>query len=258
MIRRLARVGALGAGILLIGVLAGAGLVTADRAIAAEGDPEGNLSVVITDDETDPTPTPTPSPVPTMPPGANPPGPPKPGDVEQEVIINPDDADDALGDDPSDFAGKLAMSGLTASVSPSFAPDNGTVTLIFTVRNTSATPFDSTARFWITNAVGARIADQRGVEVKGLAAGETRRVKATFGALGQHTMLTGYVKLTPPKSVEGQKLSPLTRNTLIVLPPLLGLSVLGGLAGVGGLLWWVLGPRGLGLIRFFGVARVAA
>ncbi|WP_166878430.1 hypothetical protein [Salinibacterium sp. ZJ450] len=251
---------ALGVSILVVAAIASLAATTVGRAVAAEPEADSNLSVTVTEEPVPtpiatPTASPTPSPTttprpsgpPATPPGRDPdrnPGRPPGGDVEQETITDPAEAEEALGDKPSDLGGILALSGLTATVSPTFTPENGSITLSFTVRNTSSTTFNSTARFWITNAVGARIAEEQHVRVNKLEPKETRRISVTFSSLGQFGVLNGFLQFTPPKQVENTQLSTITRDTLIVLPPLFGLSVVAGLGGLGGLLWWGSGARG--------------
>jgi len=163
------------------------------------------------------------------------------GSVVQETLTDPTDADDALGEDPFSLGGVLYLSGLTSSVSPSFTPANGTVTLMLTVRNSSSTTFDSKARFWLENAANVRVSQVNGVRIGDLEPEETRRISVTLRDLGQWTLLHGYVTLTPPKVVEGTPLKPITRDTMVALPPLFGISVGGGAAALAGAAWWL--PR---------------
>ncbi|WP_157156889.1 hypothetical protein [Diaminobutyricimonas sp. LJ205] len=247
------------AAVLVVAVL---GVALSSGSARADDEVNGNLSVVV-DDGTTPTPTPSGSAPPTTPPSPpnrpiTPPGQDKKNQpspvVEQETMTNPGEADEALGDDPSDLGGILWVSGLTAVGEPSFAPENGTVQLTFTLRNTSSTQFNSRARFWITNALGARIAEERHVRVDDLEPDETRRVSVTFAGLAQHAMLTGHVQLTPPAQVEKTKLSSFTRDTLVFFPPLFGMSVAGGVGALGGLVWWAFGatPHGPARLRPLG------
>jgi hypothetical protein len=217
---------------------------------AAETIDEGNITVDVTDG-VEPTPRPAFTP-PGPPPGRPPVNPPRPGppvaaDVTQATIPDPVGADEALGEDPAVAGGILAMSGLTATASPSIAIGNGYVTLDFVVRNTSATAFDSTARFWIDNAVGGRIVDVDDVAVAALEPDETRRVQVRIDGLGQHFVLHAHVTLTPPDTVEGVELDAITRDTTIAVPPLFVLSLVSGIGAASGLLWWLFSRRGLGL-----------
>ena len=213
---------------------------------AAETIDEGNITVDVTDGVE---PTPRPTFTPPGPPPVNPPrpGPPVAADVTQATIPDPVGADEALGEDPAVAGGILAMSGLTATASPSIAIGNGYVTLDFVVRNTSATAFDSTARFWIDNAVGGRIVEVDDAAVAALEPGETRRVQVRIDGLGQHFVLHAHVTLTPPDTVEGVELDAITRDTTIAVPPLFVLSLVSGIGAASGLLWWLFSRRGLGL-----------
>lgn len=210
-------------------VVAGLG----SAALAAE-DPEGvDISIDVLGP---PAATPPATPPPTPPRGNTPRG----GTVTQETISLPTEADAALGDEPFDLGGVLYVSGLTGSASPTLHPDNGVVKLKITVRNTSETSFDSSLRFWLENAVGAKVAEVKGVRVKALEPGETRTITASMRRLGQWTMLHAHATLTPPKVVDGTALVPLTRDTVVTLPPLFGLSIGGALGVLGGLIWWAL------------------
>jgi hypothetical protein len=234
----------LGVGALLLALVAITGSV-ADRAVAEEEEPGGSLSVVVTDDSEQ---TPTPSPSATPLPPAPVQGGPKAPVAGQQTITEPAEVEEALGDNPFELGGILSVSGLTASASPSFIPANGDVWLTFTVRNNSATAFDSTAVFWVDNVFDSRISARTTVRLDGLAPDETRRVSVSFSGLGQHTVLQGNVRLTPPETVEGTELSPLQRDTLFMLPPLFALAVGVALAITAWLLSRLLGPRGLGLV----------
>ncbi len=261
--RRIPRRASAGGGVLLLVSVVVFGLWIAEPVWGVDEDPDGNLSVVVTDgDESPASPSPTArpsaSPTPVSPVSSPPPrrsnGSPSSGNVEQVTVTSSGTAD-ALGSDPIVVDGILSVSRLLASVEPSFTPGNGVVSLSFTVRNSSSTPFDATARFWIENAVGARVASTDDIAVNGLEPGETRRVIARIDGLGQYTYLTGHVTFTPPDEVEGTPLEPLSRDTIIVLPPLFSLAVGGGLAAIGGLTWWLVGPRGIRLLFTPGLAK---
>lgn len=231
-------------------VLTSAGVV-AQPALADTTD-DGNLVVDVTDG-VEPSPSPTRTPGPPFTPPGPPPVPPRKGtppkgDVTQATIPDPDAADDALVDEVV-VGGALAMSGLTATASPSFAIGNGTLELSFVVRNTSDEAFDSTARFWVVDVLGSRIADIADVQVDGLEPDETRRVLVRIEGVGQHTVYRTYVTLTPPATIAGVPLTPVTRNAAVVVAPLFSMSLVSGIAALSGLAWWVVSPRGLG-VRF--------
>jgi hypothetical protein len=158
---------------------------------------------------------------------------------------------------PGDFdlGGIVYVSGLTSHYIWSPNPTQSTAVLRFTVRNVSKTTFDSTARFWIDTTFGSRVSEVRGVAIMALRPGESRVVSATLGGLGQWTVLHGHVTFTPPPSVEGVTLAPITRDTFLFIPPLVagGIGVVGGLVGVTAFLIVKFGwlARLLGLAKAF-------
>lgn len=250
------------AGVILAATLSvGAAGAAVHPAAAADTDADGNVTVDVTDGvEPSPSPTRTPGP-PFTPPGPPPFTPsvtPPRGSqltpaVTQATILDPAAADDTLGDDAITTGGILGMSGLSASATPSFEPGNGTLTLSFVVRNTSTSTFDSTARFWVNNLAGGRLADIEDVDVDNLEPDETRRVVVRIEGLGQHVVLRNYVTLTPPQTVDGMPLSIMNRNTTVAVPPLFSVSLVGGASALSGLAWWMFSSRGLGLrFRRFG------
>ncbi len=249
-------VGSVGA-ILAATLSIGAAGAVVRPAAAADTDSDGNVTVDVTDGvEPSPSPTRTPGP-PFTPPGPPPFTPPRGPQVTpavmQATILDPAAADDALGGDAITTGGILGMSGLSASATPSFALGNGTLTLSFVVRNTSTSTFDSTARFWVNNVGGGRLADIENVDVDNLEPDETRRVVVRVDGLGQHVVLRAYVTLTAPQTVDGVPLSALTRNTTVAIPPLFGISLVSGVGALSGLAWWTFSSRGLGLqFRRFG------
>ncbi|MBW9121221.1 hypothetical protein JNB63_14070 [Microbacterium trichothecenolyticum] len=251
----------LAAGLVVVALSAGAGgAASAAVRFTDERDPQGNLTVEVADGSPNPTPSPTRTNgngPPFTPPGPSSTTPPRlPGrvtpatvtpQVTQATIPDPVDADEALGDDPVSTGGVLAMSGITATVEPSLEVGNGTLTLDVVVRNTSDSTFDSTAHFWIDHVAGGILVDLDEVDVDALAPDETRRVMVEVDGLGQHVVLRTYMTLTPPESLDGMPLSPLSRNKVVVIPPLFAMSVASGIVAIGGLMWWAVSPRGLGL-----------
>lgn len=215
------------------------------EATADSTDDQGNLIVDVTDGRPV---RPVPVPRPVTPPG--PPAPPQAGPSvtgsdTQATIPDPVAADDAL-DDPV-TSGPIAMSGLSAEASPSLGVGNGSITLSFVVRNNASRPIDATATFWIADVFGNTIVRVEEVEVDALDAGETRRVLVTIDGLGQHVVLRNYVTFVPPATIDDEPVSPLSRNTVVVVPPLFSLALLVGIGAAGCAVWWAVGPRGLGL-----------
>jgi hypothetical protein len=243
-------------GAVIVALITGVLFIGTATASVASTTGGGNLTVDVTDEVTA-SPSPTPSPSASIPRPASPVSPPStpsinPGPAQapvtsqptQATIPNPQTADDALGADATSTGEMLTMSGLSVTAEPSFAIGNGSLVLSFVVRNTWREPMSLSARFWVDNLIGMRLADVADVQVADLQPDETRRVQVRIDGLGQHIVLRNYVTLTPPTSVGGAELDSMTRNTMIVVPPLFTMSVVGGLAAVGGLVWWLVARQG--------------
>lgn len=227
-------------------------LIAAEQSAVAGTTEDRNLTVEIVDDVR-PTPSPSGTPTPTTsgsPPPTAPVRPSGPGTTSavatQATIPGPAGAEEALGEEPVSIGGLLSMSGLSAEASPSLDIGNGAVALSFVVRNTSRESIDASARFWVDSEIGLTVADVPDVRIEGLAPDETRRVQVRISGIGQHVVLHNHATLTPPETVEGMPLEPLTRDVTIVVPPLFSMSVIGGVGALGGLAWWVFSMQGLG------------
>ncbi|SIS14946.1 hypothetical protein [Microbacterium sp. RURRCA19A] len=123
-------------------------------------------------------------------------------------------------------AGMLYVGGLNGSTAPSVNPGDGTVDLWFTVRNASKSVIDATAEFSLDGALFSNRLDTTSeVAITALHPGETRVVAASLHGAGQWTLLTGHVTLTPPESVDGTALAPVTRDGFFLLFPWLILSI---------------------------------
>lgn len=117
-------------------------------------------------------------------------------------------------------AGMMYVGGLNGGTVPSFNPADGTVDLWFTVRNASTSVIDASAQFWIDGAIFSnRLGTVDDVPIAALQPGETRVVSASLHGAGQWTLISGHVTLTPPDSVDGTALSPVTRDGLFLLFP---------------------------------------
>ncbi len=252
----------LGAASLLVAMSLSVGAVAAAEASVDDPEVDGTLSVEVTDGS--PTPTPTPSSTPTtratvIPPRSSSAGNSSTGGsstsvATQATIPNPTTADDALGADPAVVDGVLAMSGLSASASPSIEIGNGTLTVSFVVRNLSAAPFSSTATFWVDNAFGGLIAKTGEMAVDDLQPDETRRIQVVFEGLGQHVVLNVNATLTPPPEISGTPIEPISRNSTVMVPPWFSIALVSGIALLSRIGWWAYSPRGLGMrLGRFGV-----
>jgi hypothetical protein len=129
--------------------------------------------------------------------------------------------------------GVLYVGGLESSTAMSLDPGEGYVTLWFTVRNTSKSTIDATASFWMTSFFDNEIDAVDAVPVTALKPDETRVVTAQLHRGGQWILLNAHVTLTPPDSVDGTKLSPVTRDAIVLLFPwllaIIAVVILGGL-----------------------------
>ncbi|SDZ13561.1 hypothetical protein [Herbiconiux ginsengi] len=140
----------------------------------------------------------------------------------------------ALGDDEYSIGGILYVSGLNTEYRPSIDPLGGELSAQFTVRNVSSSIIDSTARFWVTGPFGNELGSVDGVAVNGLKPNEKVVVQSTLTGVGQWTFATAHYTLTPPATVDGVALEPMTRDTFVFLPPwfLLALAAVAGVAYV--------------------------
>ncbi len=204
---------------------------------AASADDSGTLSVTITDGSATPTPAPTAagdggSGSPTGGAGAVPSGGSRP-------LPAPAPAPGAGGGAPAgggtaptgevSIAGMLYVGGLNAAATPAVDPAGGVVDVWFTVRNASSSPIDATADFSMdTGIFPQRLDTVDDVAVPALQPGETRVVAARLKHGGQWTLLSTHVTLTPPESVDGVALTPVTRDALALMFPwvLISLAVL--------------------------------
>lgn len=200
-------------------------------------DGSGTLSVTITDGST-PTPSPT-SPPPAggsnSPAGSVPAGGTRPAPVPGPGAGtgNGSTGGGVSAANEVSLAGMVYVGGLNTSATPEVDPAGGVVDVWFSVRNAASTPIDATADFWMdTGVFPQRLDAVDDVAIAGLQPGETRVVSARLRHGGQWTLLSTHVTLTPPESVDGVALSPVTRDALTLLFPwvLTALVVLAGLA----------------------------
>lgn len=134
--------------------------------------------------------------------------------------------------DEFDLGGVLYLSGISSTTTPSINPLGGTANVWITVRNVSKTTFSSTAAFSLTGPVGNPVATTDPVDVTDLKPGETRVVSAELPGTGQWTVLTAHVTLTPPETVDGNTLTPVTRDATLLIAPWLVLATIGLAAAV--------------------------
>lgn len=152
--------------------------------------------------------------------------------VNGDVVVTGPAVTPVVADDEQSIGGILYISGLASAYAPSIDPLSGDLQVHFTVRNVSNATIDSSARFWVSNPFGGEISAVGPVDVAGLKPDESRVVDATLSGVGQWTFATAHVTLTPPETVDGVELAPLTRDAFVFLPPwfLLALAAIGAAA----------------------------
>ncbi|WP_291037576.1 hypothetical protein [Herbiconiux sp.] len=154
--------------------------------------------------------------------------------VGGSVVVNDPLNPPAPTDDEYSIGGVLYVSGLSTEYLPSIDPLGGELKTWFTVRNVSTGELSGSARFWVSSPFGTELSAQDDVELSGLKPQESKVVSATLTGVGQYTFATAHYTFTPPESVDGVALTPVTRDAFVVLPPwfLLGTAALAGLAFV--------------------------
>ncbi len=172
--------------------------------------------------------------------------------VDQNSSVGSDEP--AVVDAPGTLElGVFAISALQAVAEPSLSLDGGAVNLSFTVRNTSTTPFDATAKFWLDARAGKPIAAIDGVAVDDLQPGEIRQVTVRIEHVGNWSFYRGHVTFTPPEEVEKTELTPITREADVFVPPPAALPfvIALGLGAIALAVWMALTGRLLPLIAFW-------
>ena len=145
-----------------------------------------------------------------------------------EVVANtPAAAADALGEVPFDLGGVFYLSGLVGSAASVVGPEGGDITLAFTAKNVTSWPLSADLRFWLENSVGMDVAHPTDSRVIYLEPGQTKTVSITLSDVGQWGVLNAHMTFTPPDTVNGAVLTPVTRDTLVILPPYFVMLVVG-------------------------------
>ncbi|TFD68752.1 hypothetical protein [Cryobacterium ruanii] len=152
--------------------------------------------------------------------------------VSEVALTTPAAVADALGEDPFDLGGVFYLSGLVASAAPVIGPEGGNVTLAFTVKNATSGPLSADLRYWLENAAGMGVAQSDDISVIELEAGQTKTLSVTLPDVGQWGILNAQMTFTPPDTVRGTVLTPVTRDTLIILPPYFVMLVVGSLGAL--------------------------
>lgn len=122
------------------------------------------------------------------------------------------------------IAGMVYVSGVNSSVALSPDPAEADVTLWLSVRNASSSVIDLTADFWMESVLfGTALDSASAVPVTGLQPGETRLISTRLHGAGQWGLVNTHVKITPPATVDGTALTPVTRDALVVVFPWLSI-----------------------------------
>jgi len=116
------------------------------------------------------------------------------------------------------LGGVLYVSGLIARYAPALNPLGGTLKTSFTVRNLTDEVVPVRARFWANDPFGGEIS-RTPAQLITLELGETRTIQTTLPGMGQWTVVSPHFTLTPPENVDGIKLSPLSRDAVVVFAP---------------------------------------
>lgn len=135
---------------------------------------------------------------------------------------------------PVDVGGVLFVSGVRTTYHRSWNPLGGSLHVELTVRNATAQVLDASASLGATTLVGVDLGGADSIAVRGLNPGEVRTVGADIRGVGQWGVLRAHMTVTPPASLGGVALQPLTRDGWRVVPPwyLVGVLALGAAAPV--------------------------
>ncbi|QOC24686.1 hypothetical protein [Microbacterium hominis] len=203
-------------------------------------DDSGNVSVTVVDGSTpSPSPSSTASPRPTTPPApgsSSTSGGSGGGGSGGGASGGSAPAGTGAADDVS-IAGMVYIGGINSSVALSPDPGSGEVTLWLTVRNASTRTIDLTVDFWMESVLfGVPLDQTRGVAVPALQPAEVRVVSTRLHGAGQWGLVDTHATVTPPATVDGTALTPVTRDALVFVFP--WVSVLVAAVIVIGLLAW--------------------
>ncbi|TGY36770.1 hypothetical protein E5344_09145 [Microbacterium laevaniformans] len=226
-----------GIGRALVAAALGLGLLLVPSALVHAADDDGNdsanLTVTVTDGSTpSPTPRPTSSsaaPVPSPSSGRSGPGTGATGGSGGAAGGGGVGAGSGTGTGTGtggtvSIAGMVYVSGVNSSVALSPDPAEADVTLWLSVRNASSSVIDLTADFWMESVLfGTALDSASAVPVTGLQPGETRLISTRLHGAGQWGLVNTHVKITPPATVDGTALTPLTRDALVVVFPWLSI-----------------------------------
>ncbi|KJL36384.1 MAG: hypothetical protein CMH36_10310 [Microbacterium sp.] len=131
--------------------------------------------------------------------------------------------------------GILYMSGLESQGVPAVNPADGSVILWFSLRNISQSTIDADVHFWMTNPLGWQL-DAADVRVSALKPGAIQVVTTELHGVGQWGFVNAHATLTPPASIDGIAVAPVTRDAVAYVFPWLGTT--GAFAVLGSFAAW--------------------
>ena len=137
---------------------------------------------------------------------------------------------------PVSVGGVLFVSGVRTAYRPSWDPIGGTLHVELTVRNATDQVVDASATIGAATLLGVDLGNADSIAVQGLGPGEVRTVGTDIDGVGQWGPLRAHVTVTPPATLRGVALQPLTRDRWLLVPPWYLVALLATV----GLLWWVL------------------
>jgi hypothetical protein len=134
-----------------------------------------------------------------------------------------------------DVGGVLFVSGVRTAYHRSWDPLGGALHVELTVRNASTQVVDASASIGATTLLGIDLGGADSIAVRGLNPGEIRTIGVDIGGVGQWGVLRAHVTVAPPETMAGVKLSPLARDTWVVVPPWYLLLLVVAVVAI----WWV-------------------
>lgn len=137
---------------------------------------------------------------------------------------------------PVNVGGVLFVSGVRTTYHPSWDPIGGTLHVELTVRNATDQVVDASASIGAATLLGVDLGNADSIAVQGLNPGEVRTVGTDIEGVGQWGPLRAHVTVTPPATLRGVTLQPLSRDRWLLVPPWYLLALVAAV----GALWWVL------------------
>lgn len=120
----------------------------------------------------------------------------------------------------TDASSELDVSGLRTRYHVSLDPGGGRIVVTFVVRNSSHRTIDATAHFWATASLGGHhVGTAPSVSVDAIAPGQSRTVEQEVSGVGQWTVLTAHMTLSPVIPAGAPKVEPVSRDRTVLAVP---------------------------------------